>query len=312
MLTVKFNLMKTCCNLNIIIYFSYISRNYTIYSTKNTIVAEDVYLTSTIIDRRFPISFVIVFKTYVKQHPKKLPIVIQHDNTTVMNFTFKELSPKELYFTFEHHTQKNTTNVSISIKNSIVGWVKFSQILHLVEADELEIAPIFGELQKFPDRFLKNGSFGMSVEEELRFDFHSLKYDLINVSVVKRLDHPKFCFKEDENILKKIGIDCQNNSLPVIRISEEKTNFVFDPKTIGIYTIIIYIKNKITKANFYQTVRTTNFLIVEEPITLACIQFINNNDGTGLLLAGAWNQSIGLNVMYHWTYSNQFDVKTRK
>lgn len=306
--------------IELLLFSSAHNHSYGIYSTKNTFIAEDIQLTSTLIERRLPISFIIEFKTYVNQHPKELPIIIKCDDVTVLNYTSKVLSPKEMYFTFDNPIGKRTINISISIENSIGGSVMVSKQLRIVEIGDLEIVPDFDELEeniksfqrmkRFSERFLKNDSFAMSVKEKLSFRLDSSKYNFLSVTVVKRLHHPSFCIAEE--YLNNIGSTCQNNTLPVIKISENKTKMVFDPQSIGVYTIIVYVGDKITTETFYQTVNITNFLIVEEPIQKVCARYINRKNKETVLLSGVKGLNIAWNINYHWTQSNQFEVTTCK
>ena len=296
------------------------NHSYGIYSTKDTFIAEAIQLTSTVIDRNSSISFIIEFKTYVNQHPKKLPIVIKCDNKTVLNYTSKVLSPKEMYYIFDSPMEKRTINVSIHIENSIGGSVRVSKILRVVKNLDLQIVPDFDELEQnielfqsmkpFSERFLNNGSFAMSFKEKLSFHLNSSEYNFLSVSVVKRLHHPFFC--TEKQILNKIGSACQNKTLPILRISENKSKLVFDPQSIGAYTIIINVGDKITNETFYQTVKMTNFLIVEEPIQKVCAKFIKTQNKETVLFSGVKGLSIVWNIKYHWTQSNQFEVTTCK
>ena len=254
----------------------------------------------------------------MNQHPTELPIVIKCDDVSVLNYASKVLSPKEMYFTFDNPIENKKINISISIENSIGGSVMISKILRMVEIGDLEIIPDFDELEEniqpvqtmklFSERHLNNGSFAMSVKEKLSFHFHSFKYNFLSVLVVKRLHHPIYCIKE---FLDEIGSKCQSNTLPVLTISGNKTKFVFDPQSIGAYTIIINVKDKITNETFYKTVNITNFLIVEEPIQKVCAKYINKNKRT-TLISGVKGLSIAWNINYHWTQSNQFEVTTSK
>ena len=283
-----------------------------------------------------PISFVVEFKTYLKQHPEELPILIQRNDKTITHFTSKVLSPRELLFTFEHQTLEEEENITITVfvKNTIGEESIFNQTLEIIEKDgDLKFLPDVMLLQKqfkaippnkrsnmikFDKRFLQNGSFAMSIHEKLNFNFVSSKYDFQKINALRRLDFPISCpEKWDSERIAKSNI-CEKDNSPIFQISklkETETSVLFSPNYIGIYTFFIHFEDKITKKTYYQTVNGTNFLIVEEPITLACAGYKKGEpiqSGALFLEGSVEGLTIGLNVFFHWSLFNTFKVTTRK
>eukprot|EP00111_Clytia_hemisphaerica_P008215 TCONS_00023932-protein len=293
-----------------------------VYFTKSTTIVEKFKLTSSLVSKDSPISFIGKFKTQIKQHPPHLPIKILYDNTVIKNYTIKEISPKEALFTFQHSSPSNGTLklLVINFTNSNSHSVNYTGEITLIPKDEIQFSPDylkFGDsianddyIKKVNQRHLSNGSFAMLVHERLDFNYNSSVYTLYNVSITKRLDYPKTCIDEGKS-WKKVGVKCQNLSSPILKVNQNKTRVSFIPRTTGLYTIMIHIRNKNSGRDYYQTVPMVNYLIAEEKIIKVCPTIYREGNNLFILYANVEGPTTKMNVVYQWSHSSsRYLIKT--
>jgi len=146
-------------------------------------------------------------------------------------------------------------------------------------------------------RVQKNGSFALVVNERLDFYFESTEYQLFNISFVKRMNHPEIC--NDNKIFPQIGSKCEKASAPKLDIDVEKNKIGIQFPSIGLYTLIIHIRDK-RNQEYYQTIVAPNYLIVEELIKLACFTIDTKESIT--VHGYIEGLSINLGAVYEWQF----------
>lgn len=281
-------------------------------------IADYFNLTSTLVNENGNISFIGTFKTSFEQHPPKLPLSIKINNANITNYSMKELSSKEVLFTFQHQNKQTNATIFISAINSDNTVTKMEAVIISVPNNTITFKPDFRALEKrlnqnkrknllkykntqlfsIEQRIQKNGSFALIVDEQIDFDFVSSAYQVFKVSFIKRMDHPEVCANDE--ILPNIGSKCENRSSPVVNQEKNKIHITF--RSIGLYTLIIHLRDK-NNQEYYQTVVSPNYLIVQELITKACM-IIKSGDIEKITALGSLDgPNMNFGAVYEWVFN---------
>lgn len=253
---------------------------------------KEVTLLSNLLETGTNVSFILKYETTV------LPALhfIHRDvavsvNGTSCSFALSYLSPKEVLASIGKVFPANLYSIEVNINGSMF---LSNEIFRVVKSSTLHINLINN--LKTQGRVLANGSIAVAINEVLRFTLlGSDTFTVFAVETLNRIHHPRLCEKKE----KITVLNCRKNATnPVITMQESGFDVAFPVR--GLYTIILYMREKRNQKEYKYFVRTANYIVVQEKISSACIvaRIIDKKYVT--FLAGVTGLSFNFNLKYEW------------
>lgn len=209
-------------------------------------------------------------------------------NNTKCNFTASYLSPEEIIITMQREVKQGFHKIVIQTEKG----VKFERPLRVVNESLLDISLI--SLKRFIR--LPNGSIAISINDNLAFrSYISKTFQLLSIETMNRLHFPFNC---------PWKVSCVSEDMtPEIKIESRSFEILFTER--GMYTVIVYLKSGRTRYRY--TVKTENYIIVQEKIVRSCITISDedrfrepNGVRFAVLQADAFGLKFSLDLDYHW------------